>query len=587
MSQPWFDRSDLLAAISKRVQGFCAGYRQNLALIGPAGTGKSTLLKRFLEQELPAGAPLLPVYLEVGEEDNLVEWAGRFTRTLLYSILRMHGNLNFPAQIGGLLEDSGSLVPRTAELARQVLERAEGGRTDEAYDALWDLPALASQETGHRVLLVLEEFHRLRGLPVRDPFRAVGRRIMVQGSTLFLVTSSQPQVACSILREGLSLLFGKFETLEVPPLTDAACRRAVRAVLEGAGDPLLERILVELAQGQAHRLQLLLEALESRRPQDAGSVAAPLSVGEVLEGLFLDPGSTLRREFEMRLRVLPAHRVRPFCIEVLGTVASGMHRLPQISEEAGRSRAEVLRALRILLGLGLVSKRGVFYQVEDRLFGLWMSTAQPALQGAGLAGPEQTRLQFRGSAQRWIRRLEEDSVRPLTERLEELIGQWRGEWVEIEARRTLLPKLAEIRSLPAPFPFGGVVARRSAGGKGGWCAVVWARSLDEAQAGHLVRQLRGQAAWKGYRKVVLATHPVELNARLVLQGGKVRLWDLHVVNALMDLYGLTPIPLPEAAEPALSHPPEAGWGEPVRVTDRPSSGHEAPGDPGASLGSLG
>ena len=40
MNAPLFDRSDLLVLLHKRVSGFLAGYRQNLALIGPAGRGQ-------------------------------------------------------------------------------------------------------------------------------------------------------------------------------------------------------------------------------------------------------------------------------------------------------------------------------------------------------------------------------------------------------------------------------------------------------------------------------------------------------------------------------------------------------------------
>ncbi len=584
MSFQWFERADLLEGISKRVQGFCAGYRQNLALMGPQGSGKTTLLRRYLQERLPRDAGLLPVYLEAAEDDHLAECAARFVRAILYGILQGTGNPDLPASISGLLEASRPAVPQTAGLAGQVLALAEGRRPDEAYELMWDLPALASQETGHRVLLVLEEFHRLRALPVREPFRALGRKIMVQSSTMFLLTSSNPEVARSILHEGLSLLFGKFETLEMPSLTGPDCRRAMREVSGSVQDPLLEQILVGLAQGRADRLHLLLGVLQKHR---LPGLATEQAVGDLLEELFLEPASLLRREFELQLRSLPTHPVRALCIEVLGAVASGLHRLPQISDAVGRSRSETLRALRILTEPALLSRHGVFYHLQDRLFALWMSTAQPALQGEGCVGSPQAARRFREAAGRWVRQMREASARSLEERLEELIGQWRGEWAELEGRRTQLPKLAEIRRISAPFPFGGVVARRSAGGKGGWCVVLWTRTLEEAQAGQLVQLLRAQRLWAGYRKVVLATQRAELNARLVLQGERIRLWDQHVVNGLMELYGLLPIPLAESAESAGSQHPQPGWAESVRLTDRPPMTQHAGGAGDISIGGAG
>ena len=545
MSDLLFDRQEVQALLRKRVEGFSAGYRQNLAILGPEGMGKTTLLKHFLQNELPPSHQLMPIYLEVHGEENLVEWATRFVQTFLYAILQMQRQESFPARFPELLEVCHSLVPQTAALGKRILSLAEAGRSDEAYNQLWDLPQVATQETGHRVLLVLDEFHRLRCLSVREPFQSLGRRIMVQGTTMFLVLSSELGAARSILREGLALLFGQFETVEISALSAASCRKAIRSIWpEARSDAFLEYILMELAQGHPYRLSLLLEAL--RGEASTHSLVDPETfVLELLERLFLHPHSVLRQRFEVRLRSLPSHRSRTFCVQVLGVVAGGAHRLPHILEAVGRSPSQVTRALRVLQEAQLVIKRGIFHEIPERLFQLWMVTAHPVLQGVGLVGPEQARHTFREVTRIWLQGVQGAIRRPVVERVAELMRQWQDELTEIEGRRTLLPEFKEVEVVPGPGDRPSVLARRRAGKKGGWWVVPWTDPLDEGQARQLVQQLRHFLPFKEYRKVLIGIHPVEINARLVLQEGRIRLWDLQGFNSLLDLYGLTRLPVPE------------------------------------------
>ena len=545
MNSLLFDRHEVLALLRKRVEGFLSGYRQNLAVLGPEGMGKSTLLRHFLKDELPPMGHLMPIYLEVSGEENLVEWATRFVQTLLYAVLQMRRQQALPAQLSELLEVCSTLVPQTAALAKRILSLADAGKSDEAYSQLWDLPQMATQETEHRVLLVLDEFHRLRCLAVREPFQALGKKIMVQGTTLFLVVSSELGAARSILREGLALLFGQFEAVEISGLSAASCRRAIRSVWpETRGDLFLEYIFMELAQGHPHRLNLLLEVLE-RDLSTRGPVESGHFILELLEGLFLSPQSAVRQQFEARLRSLPSHRSRTFYTQVLGVVAGGAHRFSKISEAVGRSPSQVKRALQVLQEAQLIVKRGIFYEIPDRLFQLWMVTAHPVLQGVGLVGQEQARHTFREVTRIWLQGVQGAIRRPVVERVAELMRQWQDELTEIEGRRTLLPEFKEVEVIPGPGDRPSVLARRRAGKKGGWWVVPWTDSLDEGQARQLVQQLRHFLPFKEYRKVLIGIHPVEINARLVLQEGRIRLWDLQGFNSLLDLYGLTRLPVPE------------------------------------------
>ncbi len=563
-----FGREEIVELFRRRVGGFLAGYRKNLALLGPEGTGKTVLLQRLLQEGLPKGSPMIPFYIEVREGETAAEWACRFARSLFYGVLLACRVSPLPREVPELNRACGRHAPRTCSAAARALRLAEQGRSDEAYDLLWDLPSLAAVETGCPVVLVLDEFHRLRGLPVRDPFRPLGRRIMVQSNALYIVASSHPQAARAILQEGLALLFGQFETLEIGPLSPLACLGAVRQVWPGAReDPFLEELLLEMAQGHAASLDLLLGGLRDQQAAHPGSAQENL-LG-LLQDLFLH-GSEMRERFESRLRSLPAHPMRPLCIQALCAVAGGKRRLPQIAEQVDRSPAQTRRALRVLEEASLIERRGAFHKVPERLFELWMRMGYPLLHGVGLAGRAEAGTHFREVALAWITEARDAAGRPMEQRVAEFLCQWRGELAEVEGRKTVLPQFHRVEAASGPAGRPLVRAFRSGGDRIGWRLVVWNGALAEPAARELVDSLAGLG--RDSRKVVVGPYPIDLNARLILQQGKVRLWDLRTLNSLLDLYGLAPLPVPRDFDAALAQevvfPLEGGVARPAGSSEK-------------------
>ncbi|MBI3615935.1 MAG: GTPase domain-containing protein [Candidatus Omnitrophica bacterium] len=553
MNTPWFDREEILTLLKKRVEGFLVGYRQNIALLGREGVGKSTLLKRLIQQELSAVPALIPLYVEVQEEESFSEWTARFVQTVLLHFSDAPGTAAATQRLQVVRP------PLAAAAAERLLVLAESGRAEEVYDQLWDLPHLITQEKGLPCLLVLDEFHRLSSLGVKDPFGRLGRKIMVQSMTMYLVASSRPEAARSILREGLNLLFGQFETLLVDPMDPSACVRTIRAALfNEKEDPFLEHLLVELAQGYPGYLDLLLQGLLDRRVLEEASVNRERSLLDLLEELLIEPRGALRIRFEAQIRFLPAHQNRRSWVQVLMAVAAGNHRIPQIAEATGRSFSQVAGALKALGGVGLVQKQGVFYRMPDRLFQLWMLAAYPVLRGIDLTDPAHARVRFRDGAWIWMAKIHEAMVRPLEEHGADLLRQWGGELVEAEGRRVHLPRFSRVelrknsigrvvilahRSRDSEVTSGAASSSRSHGPD--WLVVPWNGSLDESQARSLVKELL-EPPFKDYRKLVLGACPVEVNARLVFQQARIRFWDLAVFNDLLDLYGLARIGSPEA-----------------------------------------
>lgn len=576
----WFDRDDILGLLARRAEGFEAGYRQNLALLGPEGIGKSTCLKRFLissdEQVKPSG---IPFYLEMEEADSLGEWADRFVQALLYGVLRASGEDSLPTGRGELLRVSARRVPKTCAAARRLLDLAQTGRAEEVFDRLWDLLPQATRETGLPVLALLDEFDRLERLEVKEPFRRLGRKIMVQNTTWFLVTSSHPAEARRILREGLSLLFGQFEVVPVGPLTSRAVLKAIRVSRPDlAEDPFLEYLLMKLVQGHPANLELILQGIRERWEPALAGRDGPDGRGpshlrvllDLMEGLLLEPDGAFRLRFEQRLRALPVHRNRIVWIEVLSSVAGGVHRLEPLCEMLERPAVSVRQALRVLEEAGLLIRQGGFYRLPDPLFRLWLRTAYPVLQGIGQVDPIRARVLFRDRLDGWMSQLRARLRQPLSDHIRTLLSRWGGETVWIEGRRLLLPGWKRVRPLAGPE--GRILlaaeGRLTAGKRRGrdWLVVPAPGSLREDSAREWVRWIGGMPEFKTVRKVIAGSEPVDVHARLILGQAGIRVWDLDVLNQLLALYALPPIP------GRRDLPAYSGEAEPIPALNR----HDAP-----------
>ncbi len=549
MTNPIFlDRRDVLPGLSKRLDGFRSGYRQNVALLGEEGMGKTAILKQLLRGPL-RGSDLIPVYVETGESENLVEWATRFIQALLYAVLESQGCESLPDRWPDLLERCSSTVPRVTAASRKILDLAEAGRSDLAYQQIWDLPHWVSQDLGCRVVLLLDEFHRLRFLPVKEPFRLVGRKIMVQNSVLYLVTSSDPAAARGILREGFALLFGQFETVEVKPLGSAECQKAVRAAwLECRQAPFCESLVVEWGQGRPDLLALLLEGI--RKEQDSQPAVGPEGILlDLLERLFLDAESAVRRRFEARLRSLPDHWSRLYCVHLLAVIAGGVRRLPEMAEATGRPLSQVRRFLGALEQSQLVAKDGTLYRVPDRFFQLWLVTAYPALQGIGFTDLSRAKVRFRETLRSRMEQYRVEFQRPLEDRILAWMRAWAGDGIEMDGRRIQLPRWDTVRrerlASGTPVLVGQGKPNRKTKG---WAMVLSAEPLSEGTGNQVAVDLMRQ--YRHERKFLIPLASLDINARLVLQQAKIRVWDLPWVNHLFERYGMTRILVPEGLEPA-------------------------------------
>jgi len=570
-----FGRAELLDRLLRRAVGLTAGYRQNLALIGPPGIGKSTILQRAVEL-LKQHPPLLPVALHLREGSTLAEFAEQFGSTLLYRYwtdLRPAGaGRDAPQTFEALARVCQPYLPKTTALLAQGLARARRGHVS-ALTALFEAPGQLRKESGRLCVIFLDEFHRLSAWGGSKSYAALSRQVVVQQETMYVLASSAVEEARRVLRDRLAVLFGHFEIIPVEPFDPATSVRFLTELggLTRLGLPTVIA-LADLAEGDPGTLAQIARALPARGQATDDDV--PLA----LTALLFQPTGALARQCQEALARLPLRR-RAAVLPVLSAVAQGHHRMIAIAAATGRTVTDVTRAVRTLAEHGLVTRRGVFCAVSRRLLRLWLQAAYPIQQGPVHLEAAVAEQVFAESVRAWLSQVTSRAPQQVLETVAEVMRRFQNELVELHGRRVRLPKF-DVHTLLVPGAPRAVVGQRlrpeeAAPRPSGqrddtrWLCVPYTAAVREGDAVALIQALR-HAAKPWTRRLVIALEGLEVNARLLLQEHRFWVLELEDLNQLLELYGM-PRLLPTAlqalatvsavpaapAEPVEDHPQQA------------------------------
>ncbi len=206
-----FGRDNILSLLKRRVADLKDGYRQNIALLGNEFIGKSSILREFIKTL--SNEKVLPIYIEIKNLD-FADFVNKYLGVLLFNFLKMKSEVA-DDNLEILLESARRFIPATVEQVKKIRINLEKGKKIEAYRDVIGLPQMIFEETGVFCVVMFDEFQNLEELAPSFVFLELGKKIMLQRSCLYLVSSSQKSRAKKILSEKLSLLFGNFDLVDV------------------------------------------------------------------------------------------------------------------------------------------------------------------------------------------------------------------------------------------------------------------------------------------------------------------------------------------------------------------------------------
>ena len=528
----FYNRSNYLDILNKRIKGLKDGYRQNIALLGDELIGKTSIILHFLNNF--NDSLILPVYLAVKVEE-FEYFARRFIGVLLYNFLINSGeeleeNLDF------LIKKSDKYIPQTVEKVKNILSVVNKKKKDAIFTELFSLCDTIYKESHKSCVVVLDEFHNLESMRIKNLYKEWARLLVLQKNTMFLITSSAKFKAKKILSENLSLLFGNFEIINVLPFDSSASDQLLKQRLGRFGlDKDLKNFLISFSGGSPFYLEVFAAALCKIHSQETqSSTVSRQTVIDALQDMLFEETGTINQRFHSYLRNLSEWRVNQDYIWVLYCIANGYNRIKDMMGQLHKQKRDILKILSQLMELDVIDKNGDFYKINDKIFSFWLKFVHQNKTGALNFDANSQREGFRVGINNLINEFVTDAHKDITERIGELLHLFENEGVYINSKRLRLVNFREIKHLNFNRRHlkEGLIGRSS---DALWIIAIKHDHLTEEDIAEFSREC------KRYRKKVsirifISPIEIETNVRLKALEEKIWTWNLNNINVLFELF---------------------------------------------------
>ncbi len=230
-------RQEELAALTKRVVLAHGGQARSAVLSGHRGTGRTELLKQLFGRLFWSHDRAAPFYYSVNPALlSAQDFSRNYLTRFLCQRLAYEKKEQALLHLDGIsLTDASSLIEeRGATWASGLLEqydRSSGDPVDALRIAL-SAPYLSTLATGTPVAVLIDEFHRLKGIHrggVPEPrLAALFEGPMSSGKTPHLITGNSPELQEMAVSSGL-------ERIPLPPLGPESMSSNAHALLNAQG----------------------------------------------------------------------------------------------------------------------------------------------------------------------------------------------------------------------------------------------------------------------------------------------------------------------------------------------------------------
>ncbi len=432
LKEQFSSREKEIERLKKIKNDYLNGYRRNLAILGPWSIGKTSLILKFIHDDL--GEDLFPIYLNL-EEGFLKE---SFLGFLLHS-LRKFSLVNNDFFIDNTA-DSGRIIERDYPVFNSIIKNIESGLKNNNYELLMNsilrLPLAIKKEFKKNSLFVIDEFFGLSKLKLNYWMQLLRENIMLNEHALFVLMSSDEDRSKAVLNSEFSLLFGNFEIMELGKFSYRESKGFIKSrmsKIKEIDDSVVDR-LVALTAG----VPLYLDILTSWVEENVDSFDSEALILMIRENLISNKGF-LYRFFSEKLRNYPG-------------VEKFQEFLPFILEVArGNTKKKILRKLDLSYANsghsmnGFLEKNGSFFRIKDPLFRIWLLYAYSAdLMGLGI--------DFKARIEMLERELDsinsgfnifcnDKPMSKIEDIVKELVFKFDNEFIDLIGKRKQLPKI--------------------------------------------------------------------------------------------------------------------------------------------------
>ncbi|MCK4858967.1 MAG: hypothetical protein KAS87_00215 [Candidatus Omnitrophica bacterium] len=556
MEKSFFAHKETLDLLNKRISNFEDRYRQNIAIIGKEGSGKTFLLFHFLnlffsrekkrktEERKKA---ILPVYLELKKGGNFEHFAIQFIKKFLFYFLGTKIELQQKAdfKLDFLLRQSKKYFPlATADIVR-IKNYLKDKKIDSAYSLILKLPHLLTQESNTKLVILLDEFHYLGHFKIASPFSVLAKEIVIQKDVLYILTSSAVNLSRKILSQKLSLLLGNFEVIKVEPFgfgeTEEFFKQDNPWITISS---LCRNFLIAFTDGHPAYLKAISKRMKIVVQEKRVSHISFTSLQKCLyEELFLEDGRINQLLSERINNIKSRHFDNFICI--LFSLAEGDKKIAEIAKKTGEKRKNISKFLSHFLEKDIIRKNGLLYGFKDSLLKFWLNNSYRLKREDLSFGLEYAKKEFLERTEKAFLDFSSENKRDLSERVKDLLDCWRNEILLINNKKHKLPHFVRVQSLQD-------LSRSSKQNKEVYLV---AQAKNRSWVGKIEKRKVGPKAisefienckkvnhkYKIARRFLIVLKGIEIDAKILAKEEKIWILGIKELNFLLDFYGKSKI----------------------------------------------
>ncbi len=531
------DREEILNTLIHRVNSFADGYRQNIAIFGEPCMGKTALVKDLFASESIKRDCIIPVYLEIKIEP-FEFCAKRFIKSILSQVVKSDPMLTPPQDTVLLIEDLTRDYPKTAQVCVRVLQDIERSRLDEAFSFMLDIPAVLSEETKKRCVLILDEFHNLDNYLLKNPFGAIAKKIMIQKDTMYMLISSRTTLSLRIVNERLALLFGNFEKFFLKPFDISNGRVFLQNNLKGITLPQAYLDFISSFTGnRPFYMQAVCDEIEravfSRRIPSENKLN--LIEHSFMEAIFKKNG-VLNQYFYNLLFKISEGKLLSKSISVLIALSSENKKQSEISKASHLQAGDVSKILNSMIELDIIAHSGAFYRFTDRLFRFWLKSAYMKRISSFSIDEAVEESIFKKEVSSRFHAFAMEFEKELSSRIVELFKLFKNDIIQLNGKRHKFISFTNVEKIDRPD--NDQTNIMATNGRQKWLFTIKKENVTENDMAEIIKNSRAQKQnARATRNVVIAFAGLNENAYLMAKEAKFWTWNMEDLNVLMELYG--------------------------------------------------
>lgn len=526
-------RKTTLDALKKRVADFKDGYRQNIAVLGEELTGKTTLLKSFLNSN--NDDELVALYVEVMPFEFSL-FVKRFLNSLLYNYLKKYRLISSRESLDFLIKMAQECLPVTASQIKQMYLKLPKEKHDIIFQELFDIIETFHQETKKRCIVIFDEFHNLKKFDIKNICQELGKKIMFQKDTFFIFASSSVNEAKTILNNDLSLLFGNFETAEIGVLNSESSAFLIKSVFQ---DVCVSKdfinFLINFSDGHPFYLRMFASEAASLSKISGLSALDKETLIQALENLLFCEWGIFNIKFMNFLSQLKSNRSKNDSICLLDALSLGKNRIQDLASHMRRQRSEITQKLNRLMETGIITKNGSFYGIKDRVFSFWLKFVYHEKLNSLTPDYSEQVQHFKFKIDATIEEFINASKKNILERMLDLFNLFEGDDIQIDAKKIQLSTFKELKVVR----FDNTNIKLGIFGKSQdsfWLAAIKEDGIKEGDISDFIQSSK-KFKQKSINKIMIGLGDIERNAKLLAKESRIITLDIAHVNSLFDIYG--------------------------------------------------